>query len=435
MKRSLSYRRLLGDAIRKVFPAQLFSQWSLRQGLSWTPQRLVWVALLIAWSAEQTLADRFEAAGELVQLLFPRWRLGTTFTGFCQALAHWSPRLQPLLAKRLRRQLAACAGPYWTREGWCAFAADGSRVECPRTAANEAELGCAGKKRTAPQLFLTSLWHMGTGLPWDYRIGPGTASERRHLEAMLTDLPAHSLLVADAGFSGYQLYQRILAAQQSFLLRVGANVQLLQKLGYAVREGPTTVYLWPEDHRDQPPLVLRLIELRQGKQRLYLLTNVLSVAALSVKSAQLLYELRWGVEVFYRSCKQTLAKRKMLSRTPAAAKEELAWAVLGIWLLGVLSVEQLIRRGNDPLVWSVALARKRLRQAMRRAVAGQRSVVSLLEQLGSAVQDGYQRHGSKKARNWPHKKREKPPGSPKIKVASKAEVRRAKRLREKKFAA
>src|SRR4029453_634829 len=115
------------------------------------------------------------------------------------------------------------------------FAADGSRLECPRTAANEAGLGCAGKRKTGPQLFLTTLWHMGTGLPWAFRIGPGTASERRHLEAMLPELPRQALVIADAGFTGYDLYRRLLAAQMNFLLRVGANVQLLRKLG-SVRE-------------------------------------------------------------------------------------------------------------------------------------------------------------------------------------------------------
>jgi hypothetical protein len=40
---------------------------------------------------------------------------------------------------------------------------------------------------------MTSLWHMGVGLPWDFRVGPGTDSERRHLEQMLEDLPQKSL--------------------------------------------------------------------------------------------------------------------------------------------------------------------------------------------------------------------------------------------------
>jgi hypothetical protein len=320
------------------------------------------------------------------------------------------------------------AGKHWLREGWLAFAADGSRFECPRTARNEATLGCAGKERTAPQLFLTTLWHMGTGLPWDFRIGPGTASERRHVEDMLADLPPQSLVVADAGFVGYDLCTRILAAQQSFLLRVGANVHLLKELGFAKVENDATVYLWPHERVHEPPVVLRLIVLPRGDQKMYLLTNVLEEERLSEKTAAVLYEMRWGIEVFYRSCKQTLAKRKILSRAPEQGRWELAWTVIGFWLLGVMSVSAILERGCDPLSWSVAAARKRVRQALRRACGNRKCRISLHDQLGETTKDGYQRRSSKKARNWPHKKREKPPGEPKIAVASAEQVEQAQKL-------
>jgi hypothetical protein len=393
------------------------------------------MALLMAWSAEQSLRERFDAVRDLMGGLFPWWRLGETYTGWSMALASWSGVLKPAVARRLQRQMQERAGPHWRREGWCAFAADGSRVECPRTAANEAALGCAGRKRTAPQLYVTTLWHMGLGLPWDYRIGPGTSSERGHLAEMLGDLPAGSLLVADAGFVGYELCARILTAGHSFLLRVGANAHLLQRLGYAVREGRSTVYLWPREQQDRPPLVLRLIVLRQGRKKMYLLTNVHDEAALSAETAALLYEMRWGVEVFYRSCKQTLQRRKMLSHTPEPAQWELTWTILGMWLLGVMSVEAILARGGDPLAWSVALARKQVRQAMRRALGGARCEGSLQDRLGQATHDGYSRQGSKKARNWPHKKREKPPGAPKITVATPQQVRCAQQLQREKVAA
>jgi hypothetical protein len=418
------------EAIRTWLPAAFFGQWPLRRGLLWGPQRLLWVALLMAWSAEQTLADRFAAALEVVAALFPRWRRGGGYTGWRAALRAWSAPLRPAVARRLRRQLQASAGRHWLRAGWCAFAADGSRVECPRTAANEQAFGRAGRRKAGPQLYLTALWHMGLGLPWDYRTGPGTASERRHLEEMLPALPDDALVVADAGFSGYDLYRRIRAARRSFLLRVGSNVHLLRRLGYARREGPSTVYLWPEARRDQPPLVLRLIELARGREKVYLLTDVLDEAALSEQQAGLLYELRWGVEVFYRSFKQTLGRRKMLSRSPGAAEEELAWAVLGLWLLGAMSVAAIVARGGDPLSWSVALARQRLRRALREAAGGGRCRDGLAEELATATKDGYRRAGSKKARDWPHKKRQRPPGDPNIREATAQEVRRAQRLRE-----
>ena len=207
---------------------------------------------------------------------------------------------------------------------------------------------------------------------------------------------------------------------------------MLQRLGYAACEGPTTVYLWPQDQQQERPLVLRLIVLRQGKRAMYLLTNVLDEEALAVEQAALLYEMRWGVEVFYRSFKQTLGRRKLLSHTPEAARLELAWGVVGLWLLGVMSVAAIVARGGDPLSWSVALARKGVRAALREpGPRGRR----LADQLAEAVQDGYQRLGRKKARDWPHKKREKPPGAPKIREATAQEVKKAKRVRAKKEAA
>jgi len=417
-RRTASYRHGLQDAIAKCLPSQFFSRWPVVAGSKWSPLRLVWLAVLMAWSAEPTLQARFAATRDLLRSLFPKWSLGKSYTGWYEAQLKWLTPLRPAVGKRLRQQLQALAGQHWLREGWCAFAADGSRVECPRTEANEEVLKCAGKKKTGPQLFVTTLLHMGTGVPWDFRIGPGTASERRHLEDMLPELPPQSLVVADAGFTGYDFYGRILVAKQSFLLRVGANVHLLRELGYVEREGRDTVYLWPERNWHEPPVVLRLIERCDGKNKMYLVTNVLDKKALSAKNAGVLYEMRWGVEVFYRSFKQTLEKRRMLSRTPEAAKCELTWALFGLWLLGLMTVSAILTRGGDPLRWSAAKARDRVRRSLRRALTRRHRDRGLTRDLGWATKDDYVRSRSKKARDWPHKKKEKPPGNPKIQSAT-----------------
>lgn len=430
-----SYRHALKDAIGKWFPGQFFSHWSVRAKSKWSPQRIFWMAILMVWSAEQSLQSRFETIRQVLRSLFPKWSLGKSYTGWYEAQLKWITPLQTALSKRLQEQMQAMAARHWCREGWSAFAVDGSRVECPRTAANEDALGCAGRKKTGPQLFATTLWHMGTGLPWDFRIGPGTASERRQFEEMLPALPPGALVVADAGFTGYDLYRRILAAGQNLLLRVGANVHLLRKLGYVEQEGKDTVYLWPAKTWREPPVVLRLIEWKPGKKKMYLVTNVLNKKALSVKTAGVLYEMRWGVEVFYRSLKQTLQRRKMLSRSPEAAQCELTWAMFGLWLLGLISVAKIIACGADPLSWSVALARKRVRQSMIWALSGRRQDRALLGDLAQAVQDGYTRRSSKKARDWPHKKKDPPPGDPIIRVADAKQRRAAKRLKAKTVAA
>jgi len=429
------YRHSLVEAIGKWLPSQFFAKWPVVKGRKWRPQRVVWLGVLMAWSAEQSLQARFAAVTDVAKKLFPKWSLGKTYTGWYEAQAKWIGPLKPAMAKRLQREMQAMAGNHWQREGWCAFAVDGSRVECPRTAANEKALGCAGREKTGPQLFVTTLWHMGLGLPWDFRTGPGTASERRHLEEMLPGLPAKSLVVADAGFVGYDLCQRILVAQQNFLLRVGANVRLLRKLGYVKCEGRDTVYLWPDKRQRELPVVLRLIHLKRGHKSVYLVTNVRAAHALSIASAGRLYEMRWGIEVFYRSLKQTLQKRKMLSHTPAAAEQELTWMMFGLWLLGLMTVAKMVARGAEPLSWSAALARDRVRRSMRLALQGRSQDRALLRDLGRARKDAYQRHGSKKARNWPHKKKDKPPGAPKLLLADAQQQRAAQRVKAKQAAA
>lgn len=373
---------------------------------------------------------RFQHSCQVGHELHSHWQLGDSYGGFTAALTQHSSRVVPGIRRRFQQQMRVMAGARWEVRGWCAFAGDGTRIETPHTAANEAELGCAGREKSAPQVFLTSLWHMGLGLPWDFRTGPGTDSERRHLEDMLDDLPSRSLIVADAGFCGYELCRKMLRGGHSFLLRVGSNVTLLTELGYHVEQREGLVYLWPEKFRDQAPLVLRLITLEHGRQTIYLLTNVLDPPELSDEDAAILYGMRWGIEVGYRSYKQTLNRRRLLSRTPATCLLESQWTMLGLWLLGLLCVQQQGSKTSDPRRWSAAQARNVVRDAMRQPTRIRRSDW-LARQLRDAAHDGYVRLHAKDARNYPRKKREKPPGPPKIKTATPHQIRLAMKLREK----
>ena len=78
-----------------------------------------------------------------------------------------TPWLIEEIAERFRRMMRTLPEKVWRCGGWVAFAIDGSRLEAPRTAVNEEVLGCAGRERTGPQVFVTTVWHLGFGLPWD----------------------------------------------------------------------------------------------------------------------------------------------------------------------------------------------------------------------------------------------------------------------------
>jgi hypothetical protein len=398
-------------------------------GWAWSAWLLALGAILMAWDHTPSLTARFDSVRATLRELFPKNPLGKSYQGFIKALMKHSPALLDLLTAHLRRRLQDLAGEHWLRQGWCAFAVDGSRVECPRTQANQDALRCAGRKKTGPQLFLTTILHMGTGLPWAFRIGPGTDSERNHLRDLTGLLPLGALLVADAGFVGYDLLASLLQGSIHFLIRVGSNVTLLRELGFARVQANHTVYLWPDPHRkkDLPPLVLRLVQLHDGRKPVFLLTSILDNTALSDLQASVLYRMRWGIEVFYRSLKQTLARRKMRSAAPPQALCELSWAVMGLWGLALMSVRQIVADGDDPLGLSVATALRQVRLAIRHGPRSPKARI-LLARLGDAVKDSYVRKTSKKARDWPHKKKDKPPGLPRIRIASEEQLSQAKAL-------
>jgi len=344
------------------------------------------------------------------------------------ALVAHNVALVRVAVARLRRRLLELADRHRTRQGFFAVAVDGTKIDAPRTKSNEAGLGIAGKAGTHPQMLLTTLWHMGTGLPWAWRVGRADASERDHLRSMLPELPAGALVVADALFIGFDLLSRMDRRGLRFLVRVGANVRLLRRLG-CVQENRDTVYLWPNAaQRRQPPLVLRLIRLRTERGAdVYLLTNVLDQTEFSEADATVLYRLRWGVEVFYRSLKQTLERRKMRSASAARALIELHWTMVGLMLLGLMGVRHLIQVGRDPLALSVACALRAVRRSAA-ATTGRVGRLALRTALGQAVKDAYERMHTKGSRCWPHKKKNRTCGSPQVVAATRTQRQAAEAL-------
>ena len=433
------YPQTLKQAIDRHLPCRLFDQDGTVAAFRWCERYLTLCALLMAWSVAEVLADRFDQARRGLTAMFPgRKRSGKTYQGFVAALAQNSDALLARIAEHLRGEARLVVGKsHWEHLGFVPIGADGSKVECPRTAANEKEFGCAGKTKSAPQQFVTTLLHLTTGVVWEFMTGPARSSERDHLRQMLPTLPESALLIADAGFTGYDLLTTIMERGHCFLIRVGANVNLLLKLGYALEERDGTVYLWPDEMRkkEQSPLVLRRITLCDGRnRRMHLLTNVLEESRLSETAACDFYTMRWGVELYYRALKQTLARRKLASEAPATARMELRWAMVGLWLLCLMTAGAIIRGGNDVRRLSVAGALRRVRTAMR-APTTRSGSAGLGRQLARAVKDHYVRQTSKRARNWAHKKKPKPIGDPNARIADEAEVQQARELRDRAVAA
>jgi hypothetical protein len=315
----------------KVFqwltPSGCFESIQFRRDCGWTPRMLVFAALLWSWSDFSKLGQRFQQALKIIRGLLKKQHVpDVSYQAFMKLLHRWTDRLLECLLGAYRDKMRTALGGAWQIGKWLVFAVDGSRVKVPRTRSNEdryspkSKLSRQAQRRrrqrrqkrlvkrareeqaNVPQIWITVLWHVGSGLPWAWQTGPSDSSERDHLRNMLATMPAGALLAADAGFVGYDLWSAIRAQQLNWLIRVGSHVRLLKNLGY-VKHDRRCVYLWPDQaaSKNLPPLVLRLIVLSTGRHPIYLVTN-LTERQLPDSEAQEIYRLRWGIEVYQPEC-------------------------------------------------------------------------------------------------------------------------------------
>lgn len=416
------------DRVRRCLPRQRLALFRNDGRVRWSPRLLVVTALLTAWQCASTLGERFTTAREAVTRMHPgRRRVGVTYRGFIGALCGQSSALLASLLPWWRQRAIEWSGMHGRVDDWTLFAVDGTKVNCPRSVANEQAFGCAGKAGSAPQLLLTMILHLGSWTPWSWRAGPGTDDERAHLLSMLSDLPRRALLLADALYTSYALLETLIDQQCAFIIRGGANLTLLRKLDFAIEEHDQIVYLWPNDRQraGQPPLVLRMVHLQVERSRqMCLLTSVLDPNALSDEQVARHYAQRWGIEVTNRTLKKTLGRATLQSQSPDHARAELDWNVAALTVLALINLQVAAETGVPPLQRSPAATVRVLRRWLR-AAHKLVHLARLLRQLNAARQDSYQRAGPKATRPWPAKKQSKPPGLPVARNAADSQVKQA----------
>lgn len=393
----------------------------------WTPFRLALVWLFAAGAEGLTLRRRFADAGVEAERLAPRPRGvdAPTYQGFVKALRRGGEEFAAKLRAAFRAHLRRHAGPAWRCGGFVPLAVDGTRLDTPRSASCQDAFGEGSRAGSAPQLELTAVWHLGAHAWHDFRIGDGHESERTLFRRMIPELPEDGLLVADAGFVGYDLCAELERRGRKFVWRVGANVRLLSELGAHQRAGKNEVWLWPQDRRDEPPLRLRLIRVGRGKNQCWLVTNVLDPRELPKRAASALYRRRWGIECAYRALKQTFGRAKLRSRAADLARLELAGVMLGHWLLALLSLRARgpTRAARD---WSPARSAEALRGILTDGSSSRAWRAALRAALAAPPKPGRPRKRTRQ--EWVRKKITRPPGAPRIRPATPAELQAATAL-------
>jgi hypothetical protein len=422
-KRARQRRRaksLIGSMRKFLTPAvfkQVRNASKRRKSPRWETHPLIYVLLLMTWCCGDSLPEKFEMARGFYVVCCPkRKRPGTSFAGFEKAVAKLPMPLLRALAAALRGRIETIFGSRWKVGNFVPFGCDGTRLACPRTAELEQRLGTSGKEGSPPMLWNTSIVHLTLGFPLCWRWGTGQkASERQHLIAMLRWLPAAALIVADAGYVGYNLAAKMISANVFFLIRMSSRATFYSESNEPLdefREG--IVYYWPKTQQQQgkPALRGRLIRIHscRNKVDVWLFTNVEDPGQLSLETAARCYRWRWENEGFFRTYKRTLNKVTLMSRTIRLVHREAEASMIATQLLlcqGALAMP-IPRKDRLPVMCSP----RRVLLEARRDISGSEGLKPFSERIAHAQRERRVRTSPKQKREWPRRKPHAPPHAP-----------------------
>jgi len=427
--RQLQQPRSLIGYVRQFLTPQVWKQ--ARQAVPptrsvprWDLQPLVLVMMAMTWASGDSQLERFEKArGFYVACYQARRRPGKTLVGFQKALGRVPMRQLRALAAGVRQEIHTRLGTRRLVDGFEPMGCDGSRIECPRTVELERGLGQAGKKDAAPTLWLTAFVHLPTGLLWSWRLGPGHAAEQVHLRHLLGTLSPEALIICDAAYMGFELVRAILDSNRSFLFRMSSRVHLYTLEPALLKdwtEGP--VLYWPGYAQDQglAPIRCRLIRIPakgQGKgsvkRDVWLLTDVLDPARLSVATAAKFYRWRWRNEGMIRTYKRTIKKLKLTSRTVRLVHREAELSLLATQML-LAHADLALRPKTTATPGEPVISPRKILIEIRREIdaAPRRQVKSYRQRLDGCRAEDRNQTSPKATREWPRRKQHKPPKPP-----------------------
>ena len=437
---------------------QLFSKVDLHGNVKWNPEEVAIQALIWSWMETKNVTDAFEETLEICEDLGLK-KIAKTYGAFMNALVRYKDMFTDALRGQFQLLAKQAGGRFFRTDDWALLAFDGSRATAPRTVSNERAF-CApnygngvrakyGKKQSkgmrrkrneenkpqpqAPQAWITLIWHMGLRLPWTWRLGPSNSSERDHVKEMLEqeEFPENTLFCGDAGFIGYPIWSSIIDANGNFLVRIGANVNLLSEHADVKRKGGGVVLCWPKGKMNsgQPPLRLRLAKVKVGKTDMWMLTSVLDRRQLRKKQIERYYKMRWGIEVEFRGLKQTIDKRKLRCRNSERLLVELDWSIRGMAIAELIATREQVSASDedyDPKDRSLAKTMRALRKCMKNRNKTIAQNEGLLQQLEKALVQRYDNKACKRARYRPKNPHKKPLGEPGVRKLNREERKKLK---------
>jgi hypothetical protein len=200
-----------------------------------------------------------------------------------------------------------------------------------------------------------------SGVPDSITVGDGNSSDWQDLASRL--LPGR-VYVMDRGYACFELLQKILDTNSSFVCRVRDNsvyevieqLPLSEEAKAAGVVSDRLVRLGGESSEHRVRQTLRLVEVRATPHRkrmhgarggpeqgdtILIATDMLDVPA---EAISLLYRERWGIEIFFRFFKHTLTCRHLLAHNRNGIAIQCYAAIIACLLLALWTGKKPTRR-------------------------------------------------------------------------------------------
>jgi hypothetical protein len=280
-------------------------------------------------------------------------------SGIFQARERLGAEPLKALFDRIARPLATDATPGAWLAGRRLVAIDGTTLDVADTAVNDEFFGRPGvnkgEKSAFPQARMVALAECSTHAIFDAEIGPYTTSELAMSKALVDRLEPGMVLLADRGFTGFDLWRQGVATGADLIWRAKSNVkpsriETLADGSWLAEMRRKNAELGGEH------VVIRVVEYsiddgsgtELGPFRLF--TTLLDPAEVSAVELADSYRQRWEIESAFGELKthQRGSKVVLRSKSPALVEQEIWGHLCCHFAIRTLMFEAAHHGGVDP---------------------------------------------------------------------------------------
>jgi Insertion element 4 transposase N-terminal/Transposase DDE domain len=384
--------RLVIGVLTSVFPPALVDEvidaaGAREQRMRSLPARLTVYFTLALWlfmgCGYDTVLRNLAEGLAWVQGGWGSWRVPSTGS-ITKARARLGPEPLRLLFERVAGPVgtAGMAGVFW--RGLRLVAVDGTTVEVPDSAANDAAFGrptgSDGWRGAYPQVTLVALAECGTRALLGAAFGGYRAGEQTLAAQLTPQMRAGMLVLADRNFPSVKLWRQATGNGAELLWRVKAKIFTLPVI-QVLPDGTYLSQMTSGTGRRRQQIAVRVIDYtvttttpagQQASEPFRLITTLTDPGTAPAAELAEIYHQRWQIETLFAAIKTTQrggAGVILRSHHPDGARQEL-WAMLCTYhaLRGLMATAA-DTTGSTPLQISFTRALHAARRSLAHAAA------------------------------------------------------------------